>query len=146
MPLGNLSEQEADAVRAYVGVLQRRFGDRLVDTFVFGSRARGESHPDSDVDVMVVLEHPSGKDLSEARGLAFDIWLTYQVLLSIRAMSQQHWQGCRAFSTATPCMTPFARYLLFNAKFLKNISSPPRMKISRRRSRRICSPAAQAVD
>jgi predicted nucleotidyltransferase len=92
MPLGNLSEQEADAVRAYVGVLQRRFGDRLVDTFVFGSRARGESHPDSDVDVMVVLEHPSGKDLSEARGLAFDIWLTYQVLLSIRAMSQQHWQ------------------------------------------------------
>lgn len=91
--LGNLSKQETDAVQTYVNALLQRFGGRLADAFVFGSKARGESRPDSDVDVMVILDRPNADDLSDARGLAFDIWLSYQVFLSIRAMSRQQWQA-----------------------------------------------------
>ena len=36
--------------------LERRFGDRLVALYLFGSRARGDHEPDSDVDVAVVLD------------------------------------------------------------------------------------------
>jgi predicted nucleotidyltransferase len=36
--------------------LERRFGDRFVALYLFGSRARGDHDPDSDVDVAVVLD------------------------------------------------------------------------------------------
>ena len=93
MASSSLSKQETDAVQAYIKALQQCVGGKLVDAFVFGSKARGESHPDSDVDLMVILDHPTADDLSEARGLAFDIWLSYGVLLSIRAMSRRSWDA-----------------------------------------------------
>jgi len=46
---------------------------RLVDVLLFGSQARGDAGDGSDIDVMVILDHPTDHDLSEARGLAFDI-------------------------------------------------------------------------
>jgi hypothetical protein len=41
---------------------------------------------------MVILDGPDARDLGDARGLGFDIWLTHQVYLSIRAMSREGWQ------------------------------------------------------
>ena len=38
--------------------LERRFGDRFVALYLFGSRARGDHDPDSDVDVAVILDQP----------------------------------------------------------------------------------------
>jgi predicted nucleotidyltransferase len=40
---------------------QEILGDNLVSLILFGSRARGNAHPDSDVDLLLVL-----KDLKEA--------------------------------------------------------------------------------
>jgi predicted nucleotidyltransferase len=36
--------------------LERRFGDRFVALYLFGSRARGDHDDDSDVDVAVILD------------------------------------------------------------------------------------------
>jgi predicted nucleotidyltransferase len=36
--------------------LDRRFGERFIALYLFGSRARGDHEPDSDVDVAVVLK------------------------------------------------------------------------------------------
>lgn len=48
-----------DALRAdldpYVAVLQARFGNDLVSVVVFGSHARGEAKPESDIDVLIVV-------------------------------------------------------------------------------------------
>ena len=38
--------------------LTRILGDRYVAAYLFGSRARGEHRPDSDVDVLVVVHGP----------------------------------------------------------------------------------------
>jgi predicted nucleotidyltransferase len=89
--LTNLSDNEEGALQAYTRVLESRFGSQLVEILLFGSKARNEARTDSDLDVAVILRQPSSEDLSEARGLAFDIWLRYGVLLSVRAMSQQGW-------------------------------------------------------
>ncbi|PWH16805.1 MAG: hypothetical protein DDG58_09125 [Ardenticatenia bacterium] len=96
MTRAELSPAEAAALQAYVHALHARYGARLHDVVLFGSRARGEVHPNSDVDVLVILERPSAQELSEVRGLAFDIWLAYGVLLSIRAMSLAGWQALAA--------------------------------------------------
>jgi predicted nucleotidyltransferase len=92
VPVSSASAQAATALQAYVSTLQGRFGARLVDVLLFGSQARGEAADGSDVDVMVILDGPTANDLSEARGLAFDIWLAYRVLLSVRAFSRRGWQ------------------------------------------------------
>jgi predicted nucleotidyltransferase len=99
MRLSSLSGQETAALQAYIRILEERFGHRLVEVLLFGSKARGEAHPGSDVDVAVILDRPEAQDLSDARGLAFDIWLTYQVLISIRAMSRESWQALAAMQS-----------------------------------------------
>ena len=90
--LTNLAEKEERALQAYVDLLESRFGSRVVEVLLFGSKARSEARADSDLDVAVILQQASAQDLSEARGLAFDILLTYGVLLSVRAMSRQGWE------------------------------------------------------
>ena len=87
----SLSKQEELALQDYFSTLQNRLGSRLVDVVLFGSKARGEHDPGSDIDVVVLIDHPDAYDLSEVRGLGFDIWINFQVLLSIRAMSRQTW-------------------------------------------------------
>ena len=93
MMLTSLSDRERRALQSYVNILQRRFGSRLVEVLLFGSKAREEAGDDSDIDVAVILNEPTAVDLSEARGLAFDVLLTHGVLLSVRALSQQGWEA-----------------------------------------------------
>ena len=61
--------------------------------FLFGSKARGEASPSSDVDIVVILDRATAQDLSDSRGLAFDILLDHSVYLSVRAMSRGAWQS-----------------------------------------------------
>ena len=64
--------------------------DRLFSVILFGSQARGEATPDSDLDVMAVLDDPV--NVIEARSRLSDIsWhylLKYDELVSIMPMSE----------------------------------------------------------
>jgi predicted nucleotidyltransferase len=42
-------------LREYRARLEQIYGPRLVRLVLFGSRARGDAEPDSDIDVMIVL-------------------------------------------------------------------------------------------
>jgi hypothetical protein len=44
----------ADLAR-YIEVLEARFGSDLISVVVFGSQARGEAQPESDIDVLIVI-------------------------------------------------------------------------------------------
>lgn len=49
-------------------ILAGAFGERLRGVILYGSEARGESAPDSDIDLLVLLDEPFdyGKDLKRA--------------------------------------------------------------------------------
>lgn len=49
-------EKTSGLVAEFKRELQRIYGDRLKGVFLYGSRARGEADPESDVDVLVVLD------------------------------------------------------------------------------------------
>ena len=55
----------SEALARFDRVLRDRFGGRVSEVVLFGSRARGEAHENSDVDVLVVID-----DLSEPERLA----------------------------------------------------------------------------
>ena len=64
------------ALDAYRTALRQAFGERLKELRLFGSYAREEARPDSDVDVFVAIDGLTHAD----RGLAFD--LAYDVELA----------------------------------------------------------------
>jgi antitoxin ChpS len=58
--------------------LERRFGERFVALYLFGSRARGDHDPDSDVDVAVLLDQAMPRPFDMTREILED---TYDLLL-----------------------------------------------------------------
>jgi predicted nucleotidyltransferase len=58
--------------------LHRRFGDRFDGLYLFGSRARGDADPDSDVDIAVVLDQAMPQPFDLTREILED---TYDLLL-----------------------------------------------------------------
>ena len=58
--------------------LERRFGDRFVALYLFGSRARGDHEPDSDVGVAVILDQTLPRSFEVTREILED---TYDLLL-----------------------------------------------------------------
>jgi uncharacterized protein (UPF0332 family)/predicted nucleotidyltransferase len=58
--------------------LERRFGKRFIALYLFGSRARGDHEPDSDVDVAVVLDRAMPRPFDVTREILED---TYDLLL-----------------------------------------------------------------
>jgi len=59
MGMVDSSGTSGEALLARVkGVLQEAFGARLRGVVLYGSEARGEASPDSDIDVLVLLDGP----------------------------------------------------------------------------------------
>ncbi len=66
--------------------LQDTYGDRLQGVVLYGSEARGEAEPDSDIDLLVLLKGPVqfGKDLRTNIDVLYDLQL--EVIRPIHAM------------------------------------------------------------
>ena len=61
----------AEALARFTRALRGRFGPRVVELVLFGSRARGEAHEDSDVDVLVVIDELSDEERVSVIDLAY---------------------------------------------------------------------------
>ncbi len=75
------TEQRA-AVAVFVGKLRGAYD--VSQVIMFGSRARGDHRPDSDLDVAVALRGPPGDFLAtklDMAGLAFDVLLETGLLV-----------------------------------------------------------------
>ncbi len=79
----------ADAVR-------RAYGDRLKGLVVFGSRARGDASPDSDLDVAVVLAGESidrSRDRMAPADIAYDAIVETGIEVQAWPVSSGEWQN-----------------------------------------------------
>lgn len=64
-----LSQRESEALREFSTHIRAALGANLRELRLFGSKARGDARPDSDLDVLVVV----GDDRVRAEDLAIDI-------------------------------------------------------------------------
>jgi uncharacterized protein len=74
--------------------LERMYGDRLVHTILFGSQARGDAQPGSDIDVLVVLKtmvNP-GEEIARSGSMMADLSLQYDEVVSFFFMDEKHYQ------------------------------------------------------
>ena len=75
----NLAPNESAALEKLKHVLARDFG--LVELRLFGSKARGDSDPESDMDVLIVLESYDWEREKAISHLCFEINIEHGVLL-----------------------------------------------------------------
>ncbi|RJP68206.1 MAG: nucleotidyltransferase domain-containing protein [Candidatus Abyssobacteria bacterium SURF_17] len=74
--------------------LELIYGKRLVQMILFGSQARGEACPGSDIDVMVVLQGPvrPGEEIARAGGITSALSLKYDVVISCTFLSEERYK------------------------------------------------------
>ncbi|MCU0547093.1 MAG: nucleotidyltransferase domain-containing protein [Oscillatoriaceae cyanobacterium Prado104] len=60
------------------------YGDRLVQLILYGSQARGDAKPDSDIDILVVLQEPvcAGKEIDRTSKFIATLCLDRTVVIS----------------------------------------------------------------
>jgi uncharacterized protein len=74
--------------------LERIYGERLVRLVLFGSQARKDAKPDSDIDVIVVLRGAvrAGEEIERTSFLKADICVKHGVLVSCVYMSDDRFR------------------------------------------------------
>lgn len=90
--LEHLSSTEQRAVLEFIRLIEEQFDGLVRSILLFGSVARGESTPDSDLDVLVVVDSEDWRVHKQIRYLAADICLQYGLNLSPRVWSTAHYR------------------------------------------------------
>jgi predicted nucleotidyltransferase len=76
-------------------VLRPLYADRLVGAFMYGARARGESKPDADVEIVVVLDeiHRYGDELERTSSTCAALSLEFGLVVSRVFVSESTWKS-----------------------------------------------------
>ncbi len=79
------------SISALKKILQKRFGSEL-ELYLFGSVARNDYEPDSDIDILVLIPGKVDTSLKEdIIDLAYDVELEYDVVFGIVVRSKEFW-------------------------------------------------------
>jgi predicted nucleotidyltransferase len=98
MEIFPLDERRQKAIDEFVRRASQTCGDRIRGITLFGSHARGTPSPDSDIDLLVIIDQEDFRIRRELIRIAFDILLETGCNISVKALSSQDYQARRSFS------------------------------------------------
>jgi predicted nucleotidyltransferase len=87
-----LSLNEQEAIRSFLTRLSARYPDRIFQTILFGSKARGDSHPESDIDILLIVDNDEWRFQHAISDTASDVSLEYSVLIGPRVIGRASWE------------------------------------------------------
>jgi predicted nucleotidyltransferase len=91
-----LSASEAAAIQAFVQAARAELGSELRDVRLFGSRARGQGHEHSDIDIACIVGRTGREQRHVLYDLAFDIGLAHGVELAPLVIDESRLRELRA--------------------------------------------------
>lgn len=91
-PLSHLSTKEKDAINACSLGITEWVGENLAGLWLFGSKARGDDRPYSDIDLLLIVKEVSSKIQWEVYEIAADYSLEYDVLFNIHIIDRAEWE------------------------------------------------------
>jgi predicted nucleotidyltransferase len=83
-----LSDRDSRALDEFARRVRAALGDNLMSLRLFGSKARGDAAPDSDLDVLVVVAGHRLEAEDAALDIAFDVNLAHDVYISPRVIDR----------------------------------------------------------
>ena len=86
-----MSERLSEILKELRQGLEALYGDRLVKTVVYGSQARGDARPWSDIDVAAVLRGPVDPfaELHRSGELVADLSLRYDTVIHCKFVAEE---------------------------------------------------------
>ena len=93
-----LTAEERGALQELVQYLRADFAEQVKQISLFGSKARGDSGSDSDIDVLIILERENRRLRREILRQAARLSLKYNLLLSPRVIGAERWEQMQGFS------------------------------------------------
>lgn len=88
--------------------LTHRFGARVRDVQLFGSRAREDARPESDADVLVLLDHVTRADFVAMMDLCGDLLVAHDVIIDPHLIPADRYE--RYLDQERPLAADIARY------------------------------------
>ena len=87
-----LSSNELRAVTAFASQLHQHYPKRVLNMVLFGSKARGDSQPWSDIDILIVADSEDWRFQHAISTLAARVSLEYDVVIGPRVVAQARWE------------------------------------------------------
>jgi uncharacterized protein (UPF0332 family)/predicted nucleotidyltransferase len=94
--LHRLTPHERDVLAELLSRLREQFGERIAHVWLFGSKARGDSDAESDVDLLVVARDSDDALVKAIGGIAYELSLTHSILLCEHVVSAWRFAQMRA--------------------------------------------------
>jgi predicted nucleotidyltransferase len=86
-----LSPEEQAWLDAYQKALTDQFPGLVEEILLFGSKARGEARPDSDLDVLVIIREGDSKRKREVRRIGHTLAVMSEAVPSIMVYTRYEW-------------------------------------------------------
>jgi predicted nucleotidyltransferase len=103
----SLSPAERAALVGFLDAVRDSLGNEIVDVQLFGSKARGEATPESDVDLLVVVRQDEPRLIGALYDRLLDVCLSHDVYISLKVFSQAEYEQLN--HPRTPFMQNIAR-------------------------------------
>ena len=97
-----MSEKIRKIIAEFRSLLESRFPNHVVRSVVFGSYARGQETPDSDLDILVIVNHFSRQLENDILDSAYEImWSNgFEPLLSVQVMDKEYYARLAAWGSS----------------------------------------------
>jgi len=92
----NLTSDERTWLDAYLDVLAENFPGLVEEVKVFGSKARGDSRPGSDLDLLVIIARGDWQIKHEVRLPGYRLATGTETVPSIKVYTRGEWEDRRA--------------------------------------------------
>ena len=96
----HLTSNEREAVMEVTAALSQSLGDNLVTVYLFGSKARGDARPDSDIDLLVIVQKLDADSRWLVRATAADCSLQHDVLFNTHIYEKERWEYLAEYQDA----------------------------------------------
>jgi len=83
-----LTAKEKSVLRQFKTAVEQVLGSQLIELKLFGSKARGDDRPDSDIDVLVIVTDDDWHICDKVYDIATDIFLQTDIYISPKTISK----------------------------------------------------------
>src|SRR3990170_5832092 len=90
-----LTQQEQAWLDDYRKAIKEKHPGVVHEMLIYGSKARGQPHADSDLDVLLIVKNDGGRLKRNLRRIGYLLAATLDVLPSILAYTQEEWESRR---------------------------------------------------
>ncbi len=88
-----LTKEEQAWLDAYRKALDKKHPGTVQEMLIYGSKARGQAHAESDLDVLLIVKNEAGALKRELRRIGYLLAATTDVLPSILVYTQDEWES-----------------------------------------------------